>query len=316
MAIKTTYIVLRTEKPVLEPPSKLRGYIADRFPNYKILHNYIEEKLLHTSIKETFLFNWESIPEKDSDLLINFLKEDLNINWVDNAKIFKTDGGKSILLFTEQKSIKMVLDENKKKAWLKINDGRTYNLIVREENGALNIYKERSDYTYPRVQYKMLEGTAAILGIEEGARVIKEISDSIDSLVLGNSTYNLQQKILYDQEVEIKPTEDLIQYRFISPWLALKPKNYEKFMGLHSWKEKKEMLNRILIGNILSMCKGFGITVDKNLHAHTHLEMEMVIYEGIKVIGFTGDFRINFEIPQFFGIGKGISQGFGVVKPV
>ena len=39
-------------------------------------------------------------------------------------------------------------------------------------------------------------------------------------------------------------------------------------------------------------------------------------YKGIPVMGFTGEFRVNFKIPDFFGLGKGVSQGFGVVKRV
>jgi len=46
-------------------------------------------------------------------------------------------------------------------------------------------------YTYPRVQYKILEGTPIILGIEEGAAVLKKISDGITELQLGKSRYKL-----------------------------------------------------------------------------------------------------------------------------
>ncbi|MCX9011191.1 MAG: CRISPR-associated endonuclease Cas6 [Candidatus Methanoperedens sp.] len=214
MTIKTTYLVFRTKKPVVEPSSKLRGFIGGRFPDHALLHNHIKEGYI---------------------------------------------------------------------------------------------------YTYPMIQYKVLGGTASILGIEEGARVIKEISNSIDTLVLGNSVYNIEQRILYEQEVELKPIDHPVHYKFVSPWLALNPENHKKFCGLNHWKDKKEFLNSILVGNILSMCKGLGITVNNELYTSTHLDMEKVKYKATQVIGFTGYFIINFEIPQFFGIGKGVSQGFGVV---
>lgn len=168
-------------------------------------------------------------------------------------------------------------------------------------------------YTYPKVQYRVIEGVPQILGIEEGARVLKEISSELKELVLGGRRYKVTQKILYEQEVVLKPAK-LKQYKFLTPWLGLNPDNYKKYKEIKDWREKKNLLNRILVGNILSMCKGLGIVVGKRLHAHSLLEPEKVKYKGVDVVGFTGEFRVNFAIPEFFGLGKGVSQGFGVVK--
>jgi hypothetical protein len=34
------------------------------------------------------------------------------------------------------------------------------------------------------------------------------------------------------------------------------------------------------------------------------------------MIGFLGNFSVNFEIPDYWGIGKSVSRGFGTVKRV
>ncbi|MBW2036735.1 MAG: hypothetical protein JRI41_04555 [Deltaproteobacteria bacterium] len=44
-----------------------------------------------------------------------------------------------------------------------------------------------------------------------------------------------------------------------------------------------------------------------------------VIPSGSKVkftpmLGFLGTFSVNFEIPDYWGIGKSVSRGFGTVK--
>ena len=46
-------------------------------------------------------------------------------------------------------------------------------------------------YTYPRIQYKQIEGTPVILGIEEGADILKNIADDLTELQLGNSRYKV-----------------------------------------------------------------------------------------------------------------------------
>ena len=34
------------------------------------------------------------------------------------------------------------------------------------------------------------------------------------------------------------------------------------------------------------------------------------------MLGFFGTFSVNFEIPDYWGIGKSVSRGFGTVKKV
>jgi hypothetical protein len=215
MKLKTSYLILNTNKPIKEDASKLRGYIGSKFKEYPLLHHHIRE--------------------------LGYL------------------------------------------------------------------------YTYPRVQYKVIGGTASILGIEEGAKILREISSDLNELVLGNSEYKINQKALFEQEVELGLARGNRHYKFLTPWLALNPKNYKKYREIKNWEEKKEMLNNILIGNILSMCKCLGIVVDKQLNAHTHIDPKKVEFKSIQAIGFTGEFKINFKIPDYFGLGKGVSQGFGVV---
>lgn len=92
------------------------------------------------TIVPMYLFSWDSVPGNDSNRLLMFLKDDFDINRVENAKIIKTDDSKTISVFTEEKSVEIVLDENKENVILKISDGLTYDLQVKEENGKLNIY--------------------------------------------------------------------------------------------------------------------------------------------------------------------------------
>lgn len=100
------------------------------------------EELSKEFSKFNYLFSWGGIPGNDSQRLIRFLSDDLNINWVDNAKIIKTDDNRTIRIFTEEKSVEIILDENMEKALLKTSDVQTYNLQVRKDNGKLNIYKD------------------------------------------------------------------------------------------------------------------------------------------------------------------------------
>jgi hypothetical protein len=135
-------------------------------------------------------------------------------------------------------------------------------------------------------------------------------------LELGKNSYNITEKVMYEKTTDIRATNYEHHYKFISPWLGLNPKNYGKYNDITMWKDRKLFLNNILIGNILSMAKGLGIIVDRKIYPKTHLDNISAIFKGLKMIGFTGEFKIRFKIPDFFGLGKGVSHGFGTVKEI
>lgn len=168
---------------------------------------------------------------------------------------------------------------------------------------------------YPLVQYKIIENKIVVLGIREGADILKKISSEIDILKL-NETYKITEKFIHEQEVDIKPSSEEKHYKFITPWLGLNQANYQKYSNLTEWKDKKELLNKILVGNLLSMSKGLGIIVNKRLYAKTHFDIKQVKYKSVVMNAFVGEFKVHYNIPDYFGLGKGVSHGFGCVKQI
>ena len=211
----------------------------------------------------------------------------------------------------------LILKTNKD---IKQNSSKFRGYIGREFNKYPILHNHYSEgkflYSYPLIQYQIINGQASILGIDEGADILKEVAPSINELKLGDSYYKVENQLILEKDYDVKPVKDELHYKFINPWLALNTQNYSKYNNLKSWKESKIMLNKILVGNILSMAKGLGIIVNKRIHVKSHLEQTKATYKNINMLGFTGEFKVDFKIPDFFGFGKGVSQGFGTVIPV
>ena len=178
-----------------------------------------------------------------------------------------------------------------------------------------HIKDDKFMFSYPLVQYKVIDDTIVIVGIDEGGETLKKIASELSILNL-DKAYNINEKIIHEKEFDIKPSSEEKHYKFITPWIGLNQKNYQKYMNTKSWKDKKDILNKILVGNLLSMSKGLGIVVNKRLYAKTHFEEKIVEYKGVKMNAFTGEFKIHYDIPDYFGLGKGVSQGFGCVKQI
>lgn len=88
-----------------------------------------------------YLFIWDQIPGKDNQKLKTFLKDTLNINWAEHAKLSKSEDGNKICISNENQSVEIIRD-NKDHLIIKFGDDRVYQLQVKEENGTVQIYNK------------------------------------------------------------------------------------------------------------------------------------------------------------------------------
>jgi hypothetical protein len=172
---------------------------------------------------------------------------------------------------------------------------------------------DRLIYKYPLIQYKMLDRTPLVLGINEGADVLKEIYDKFNEIKLGESKYTIVERGITLKSEEFGCADQILSYRFATPWLALSQENYPKYLDA-SWEERKVLLRRILVGNILSASKGLEYVATQHIRLEVgRMQDEICMLKGTKVTGFMGEFTTNFAIPDYMGLGKSVSRGFGAV---
>jgi len=169
-------------------------------------------------------------------------------------------------------------------------------------------------YNYPLVQYKYISGKCLIVGINEGAKVINNLNLIGETVTFFRQEFRILKKDVLFHESPYGTTNVMLSYSFLTPWLALNEKNYEKYQKLGRWIERKELLESILIGNIISISKSLGYTVDEPITAKI-IDMKEVNtrLKGTPMLGFLGTFSVNFEIPDYWGIGKSVSRGFGTI---
>lgn len=93
--------------------------------------------------KPKYVFSWAEVPGNDSGRLIEHLKQEFRISWVETAKIEKINDGRTIRVTDENNYLSLGLSDEKTKVNLKIEDGRSAEFIAKSENGKLNIYKPK-----------------------------------------------------------------------------------------------------------------------------------------------------------------------------
>ena len=173
-------------------------------------------------------------------------------------------------------------------------------------------------YAYPLIQYKHVHNQPAIFCVDSGVEEIHHLFEQ------RNWTIQLlgQKTDLKVDRLDMKTTTLNIWDRSFSytiyRWQALNESNYRKYQALDSMTEKISMLESILVGNILSFAKG----VEWQLEKPIELTISDIQYErlnkmkDIKVAALNLSFRCNVFLPDYLGLGKGVSKGFGVVKQI
>lgn len=180
-----------------------------------------------------------------------------------------------------------------------------------------NVFHNHDDsgwlYRYPLVQYKVINGVPFIIGINEGAEKLLQVEDDLKELVLEGREIPLFEKALTFSHETIEVLNDVVEYSFATPWMALNQENYRQFQKT-SGEEQREKLRSILIGNLLSFSKGLNYRVSDKITVDIgKLKSIETKFKNQKMLAFAGNFFVNFAIPDYLGIGKSVSRGFGTV---
>ena len=174
---------------------------------------------------------------------------------------------------------------------------------------------KKYNYSYPCIQYKRIGGKAAIVCLEEGTEAIGLVfSKENMNLQVGHRMVEIKIENVNARQINVNVWDNMFAYR-IRKWLPLNQENYAKYMAMESLAEKYAMLEKLLTGNILSMAKGLGIHFDKQVECKI-TEMEeprLITYKGVKMMAFDAEFKSNVSLPDYIGLGKGVSLGFGTV---
>jgi hypothetical protein len=91
-------------------------------------------------VPDKYVFCWDEIPGKDSERFIEFLIQNLGIEWVKTAKIEKIDNFKTIKVSADKNSLLLKLEDKRTEAILEIDDVRAYKFKAKMVNEKLNIY--------------------------------------------------------------------------------------------------------------------------------------------------------------------------------
>ena len=188
---------------------------------------------------------------------------------------------------------------------------------IGRQTGRVEFHQHDSEeglvYRHPLIRYDVSGGDAVVAGLAEGAMLLRGLP-AFEEFTLGGDVCRVLDHRVETGRVEVGPTDGPIGYRFRSPYLALNQENYGAWER-ESHAGRRRLLERIAVGNMLSLSKAIGLHVGVRIEAEVDLEPdgEHDLKPGVRLLGFRGGLRINFALPDGWGIGKSSARGFGTL---
>ncbi len=169
-------------------------------------------------------------------------------------------------------------------------------------------------YRHPLIRYDIDSDDAVIAGLAEGSMLLRAVPP-FDEFTLGGTRHRVLDYRREMNRVDIGPTSRPIVYGFRTPYLALNQENHVTWERGRS-EDRRRLLERVVVGNMLSLSKSIGLHVEDRISAEVDLEAvgPQEVKPGVCLLGFLGRVRINFALPDGWGIGKSSSRGFGTLN--
>ncbi len=141
-------------------------------------------------------------------------------------------------------------------------------------------------------------------------RILKIRAIEIDGL-----HFPLDQKNMKSEETLIGVRGGLYTYEFLAPWLALNQENFKIYLEENE-SARKAKLESILIRNIQGVLSAGGHFEKERMLAQVQVNplAHPVLLKNRQFIGFKGTFVTNVQLPDYVGLGKSSSRGYGAIR--
>ncbi|MDP3563964.1 MAG: CRISPR-associated endonuclease Cas6 [Methanoregula sp.] len=171
-------------------------------------------------------------------------------------------------------------------------------------------------HRYPVIQCKQVKNRLMVIGICQGAAVLEELSHDTNEIVAGKNSCTILERDAGTRQEAFGISGTMHTYEFLTPYLALNQQNAKKFYELKGKPERDAFMHKILAGSLATLAKSLDYKPPVPITCQEKIKFRIDWIERESVIVFLGKFQTNCRIPDYFGIGQSVSQGFGTVKSI
>jgi len=164
-------------------------------------------------------------------------------------------------------------------------------------------------YQSSKIQYKLIQNHLTILGIEEGADLLVKHLYEMTSITLLNDVIPIEIELTV-KNINLSVGTKFYRYKFLREWMALNEENYMKY------REGKFDLNTQLQNNLIEFFKMCNTQATERIRVSGKFQEIPIRKRDTTVLGFLGARETNVKLPNFVGLGKRKSVGYGTIQRI
>ncbi len=215
-------------------------------------------------------------------------------------------------------------------ARLKFDNSLKLNEIPAFRAALSNLYPEKSVwqhhhldnkkllYHYPLIQHKVYQNKLYIIALEGGADIVLNLIASPNQTVqVYDHSFQLNVESVSLFHHVCQAWDKVFVYKIYN-WMALNSENYQKFQNTELLREKVAMLEKLMTAHIMAFIQHLQCNIYDRVFVGIHRihAQKWIKYKKIDFLTFDVTFETNISLPDYIGLGKASSVGFGMVKRV
>jgi len=171
-------------------------------------------------------------------------------------------------------------------------------------------------HRYPLIQYKQHRGHPMLICLEAGVEALQHFFAQPNfTLDMGPLSRPMRVARLDMRHHDFDSRNEVCRYH-LRDWLALNEDNYAAYQQCNGLLDQVALLERILQNQLVALCYAFGHAPPDALEVRIQdlRERRWADYKDLKLWCFSLEFTARINLPNFLGIGKGASTGWGILR--
>jgi hypothetical protein len=173
-------------------------------------------------------------------------------------------------------------------------------------------------YRYPLIQYKIKDKKPCIICLGDATEDIHYLLKQKDfRFIIGGKKYDFEIEDVWLKFHQLQTWQTTFKYSVLN-YMALNQDHYKEYKALTGMVEKVSYIENMLKKHLALLMQ------ELNAHEAVPFEVKLLNIKSEKFIEYKDVFHLTFnieivtnlDIPEFAGIGKGVSVGFGIVKKI
>jgi hypothetical protein len=173
-------------------------------------------------------------------------------------------------------------------------------------------------YRYPLIQYKVIHKRPAIVCLNAATDDIHYLLDKKEfNFRIKNRMMSFSIQDIHMTYINMQTWDKAFNYNILH-YIPFNQERYKEYREIESEVERATYLEKQLYSHMVGILKQLGIAepIELKCIINNILSSKYIEFKGQFHLTFNLNITTNLLLPNYIGVGKGVTVGFGIIKSI